>query len=256
MVLRRRANSCTRVTSSSNQGLFVNSTYIKFRSIGRKIGLHHLNWRIRNALRLDDAYEERCRRVLEKAIRKGDVVWDIGANTGVYTHLFLTWAGAEGQVVAFEPNPAAIEELRKRVQDSQTLVIENIALGSQEENSDLIVGLNDTVGHVRTQDESLGSEKFRIPIHVSTGDTVCARLGRTPNVIKIDVEGFEEEVLIGLQETLASPHVRVLLIEIHFQQLESRGQPTAPLRIEKSLKERKFDVNWVDRSHLLANRRA
>ena len=234
----------------------MNSIYIKARSIGRKMGLHRLNWGLRNALHMDDAYEERCRRVLEKAILKGDAVWDIGANLGAYTQLFLNWTGSEGQVVAFEPNPEAIEELRKRVQDSQSLVIENIALGSQEGSSELIVGLNDTVGRVRAQNESFGSNEFRIPINISTGDSVCARLGRTPNVLKIDVEGFEEEVLIGLQETLASPHVRALLIEIHFQQLESRGQPTAPLRIEKSLKERKFDLKWIDRSHLFANRRA
>lgn len=207
-------------------------------------------------MHLDDVYEERCRRALEKAIRKGDVVWDIGANIGIYTQLFSTWAGPDGKVVAFEPNPAAVEQIKNRLPGSSHLLIENIALGSQEGLSELIVGLNDTVGHVMSQNERLGSVESRIPIRVSTGDSVCARLGTTPNVIKIDVEGFEEEVLIGLQQTLAYPQVRTLLIEVHFQQLESRGQPTAPLRIEKFLKDRKFDVNWVDRSHLLANRSA
>ena len=234
----------------------MNSIYIAARSLGRRMGVHHLAWRLRNALHLDDIYEERCRRVLEKAIRKGDVVWDIGANIGIYTQLFTNWVGSEGQVVAFEPNPAALEQIKDRLAGCQCLLIENIALGSQEERSELIVGSNNTVGHVRDQNESVGTKECQIPVQVSTGDSVCARLGLIPNVLKIDVEGFEEEVLTGLKQTLASPRVRALLIEVHFEQLECRGQRLAPLRIERHLKDRNFDVRWVDRSHLFADRRA
>lgn len=79
-------------------------------------------------------------------------------------------------------------------------------------------------------------------------------MGKTPNVVKIDVEGLEEEVLLGFDRTLLSPALRAVLIEIHFQELESRGQASAPIRIEKLLKSKGFRLHWIDSNHLLADR--
>jgi hypothetical protein len=79
-------------------------------------------------------------------------------------------------------------------------------------------------------------------------------LGKTPNVIKVDVEGFEEEVLTGLSETLKSSELRSVLVEVHFMKLENRGRMDAPTRIEKLLRDKSFKTRWVDASHLLATR--
>ena len=64
-----------------------------------------------------------------------------------------------------------------------------------------------------------------ISVQMALGDQVCERLGHVPNVIKIDVEGFEEEVLRGLSQTLTHQQLRTVLVEVHFLQLEQRGQP-------------------------------
>src|SRR5215510_2790337 len=58
-------------------------------------------------------YEERFGRGLLAAVRTGDVVWDIGANVGLYSEKFL--AQGAGTVVCFEPAPAAIVELEQRL---------------------------------------------------------------------------------------------------------------------------------------------
>ena len=73
-------------------------------------------------------------------------------------------------------------------------------------------------------------------------------------MIKVDVEGFEEEVLQGMGEMLTSSELRSVLVEVHFMKLELRGKATAPVRIEKLLRGKGFKTNWVDASHLFATR--
>jgi FkbM family methyltransferase len=169
--------------------------------------------------------------------------------------MFCKWVGPEGRVVAFEPNPEPIAQIKSRLSDCQWLSLENIALGSHDEVSTLVVGaVSSASGHLRYESGATGSGKSLIPVLVTTGDNVCGRIGHTPNVIKIDVEGYEQEVLLGLDHTLSSPIVRAVLIEVHFRELESRGQPAAPVRIERFLRNKGFRLDWVDASHLLANR--
>jgi FkbM family methyltransferase len=144
--------------------------------------------------------------------------------------------------------------IKSRLADCQWLDLENVALGSRDEVSLLVVEEGDTVGHVHYDAEADLSGQFRVPIQVAKGDTVRRRLGTTPTVLKIDVEGYEEEVLLGMEDLLSAPTVRSLLIEVHFQELESRGQANAPVRIEMLLKSRSFQLKWIDRNHLLATR--
>lgn len=232
----------------------MNSLSIKLRSIGRKMGLHHLVYRVRMTLKTDQAYEERCLRALEQSVKPGDVVWDVGANVGFYTELFCKWVGPEGYVVAFEPNPEYGAQLERRLADCRWLSVERLALGSREEVCTLVLDDSTTAGHVHYGTGRDRPGTSQIPIQVTTGDAICSRTGKTPSVLKIDVEGLEEEVLVGLDHTLASPALRVAMIEVHFQQLEWRGQPRGPIRIEHLLKSKGFHLKWVDPNHLLANR--
>ena len=232
----------------------MNRLQIKLRSAARKAGLHHWLWKFRDRLRLHQDYEQRCHRALERAVRSGDVVWDIGANEGFYTELFCRWVGPQGRVVAIEPNPQAIAITRNRLERYPQASFENLALGSCEETAVLAVQTGSTVGFLHYDPNVHRPELKEIPVKVTTGDKLSERLQTAPNVLKIDVEGFEEDVLSGLEKTLSSPSARVILIEVHFQLLESRGQAIAPVRMEKSLEKKGYRVKWVDRNHLLAQR--
>lgn len=77
-----------------------------------------------------------------------------------------------------------------------------------------------------------------------------------PNAIKIDVEGFEYEVLEGLGEHLKDPGLRMIGIEVHFGILKERGLSYAPQEIEGMLSRNGFSVSWPDSSHILAVRNA
>lgn len=132
----------------------------------------------------------------------------------------------------------------------------NLALGASEGSCSFVVqdGYSPNA-HLQFESQIDAEDKSVIRVHVSTGDAVCARLGQTLNVIKIDVEGFEDDVLAGLEQTLSSPSLHAVLIEVHFQALENRGRQIAPVGIEMLLKGKGFRLKWVDRNHLHAERR-
>ena len=234
----------------------MNALLIKLRSEGRKLGLHRFLYHLRTTLRLNDEYEKHFHKALEGAVRSGDVVWDVGANVGFYTELFCRWVGPTGRVVAFEPNPAACEAIRKRLPACEILTLENIALGSLEGTMSLVVGNEDCPpnAHLMPELDVSSANKFAVPVQVSTGDVICERIGQVPAVIKIDVEGFEDDVLEGLEHTLSSPSVRAVFLEIHFQALEDRGRPNGPIQIENFLKNKGFLLDWIDMNHLKAER--
>jgi FkbM family methyltransferase len=230
----------------------MNVFLIKLRSLGRKMGLHKAVSSIRSK---PNSYEEHFHKALETTIRPGDVVWDVGANVGLYSEMFCRWVGPKGHVVAFEPNPEPFAQIKQQIPDCSWLTLENVALGARAEVCNFIV----TEGYSRNGHIDYGAQAatpgvFRVPIRVDTGDSVCEQIGHAPNVVKIDVEGFEEDVLLGMDRLLLSPALRSVLLEVHFQALESRGQAVAPVRIEKFLKGKGFRIKWVDKNHLQADR--
>lgn len=90
-----------------------------------------------------------------------------------------------------------------------------------------------------------------IKVAVTRGDALIENKNLPyPSVIKIDVEGYEEEVLKGLLATLTRPECRAVFCEMHFTLLAERGEKYAPIRIQKLLKDAGFKTTWVDASHL------
>lgn len=222
----------------------VNALTIKARSAARRIGLLPLIQRMRSK----GPYEREFGSMLLGAIRPGDVVWDVGANIGFYTRQFIERVGPAGKVVAFEPEPVCYEILRQECAGG-TLV--NMALGDRAANGFIEFHVEPSNGSHRLVSEPNDSSK---PVTIIPGDEFD---GPCPNVMKIDVEGFEEEVLIGMPRILADPRLREIFLEVHFAQLEQRGKAMAPLRIEKTLRSHKFRTKWLsDRSHLRAIRYA
>jgi FkbM family methyltransferase len=223
---------------------------VKARSLARKTGAI----RLINRLLPARSHERRAHQALTAALRPGDVVWDVGANVGLYSELFCRHVGPDGLVVAFEPSEESCAGIREQLPDCAWLRVENVALGDADTTGRLVTGADSAENHVATEADARNGAAVSIPVEIRRGDTMCGRLGRVPNVIKVDVEGFEEEVLLGMGELLASPQLRCVLVEVHFAKLEARGQAMAPVRIEKLLGTRGFRTSWVDTSHLFAAR--
>jgi FkbM family methyltransferase len=230
------------------------------RSVARRFGLigplGTIRRRVERALGKVD-YEARFNEALTSALRPGDVVWDVGANVGVYTSTFAELVGSSGIVCSFEPVPSCFAELERRTRAMPNVRCFAMALGDREMTAPIWTS-DDPFGVTNSLVQGAAKADGRtVSVPVRAGDAlVGAHLVPAPNVLKIDVEGFEEEVLTGLTKTLERPECRAVFIEVHFAILEGRGARHAPSRIKSLLGAKGFEARWTDGSHLAAERRA
>ncbi len=149
--------------------------------------------------------QARLRDFYRQFVRAGDLAFDVGAHVGSRSRAMRA-AGA--RVVAFEPQAPFTGFLRRTLPRDITL-IEAAAGPAPAARAELAVSrLHPTVSSLRADfpDRAGASEGFeqvrwdkRQPVAVTTLDAAIAAHG-CPRLIKIDVEGFEAEVLAGLSQ--------------------------------------------------------
>ena len=174
-----------------------------------------------NAAFLTGLHERAWMSVLAEHIQAGEMVYDVGANTG-YLALWLQQHFADRncalEIVAFEPEPANFAWLRDNLalnRANDSIQAEPIALGAKSGSLTLwTAGRGD--GSV-SADPGWGASVARKPVEVrvETVDEFRARSGRPPpNWIILDVEGFGHDVIAGAEQTIATSGPAVAA-EIH-----------------------------------------
>ena len=143
-------------------------------------------------------------------LRSDDLFVDVGANSGSYTILAAGVVGAD--CVAFEPGSDAFARLEANIAlniaDDRVQAI-NAGVASESGMLQFTAG-EDTMNRVLTANDD-HSEGISIPV-VTLDEALD---GRSPRLIKIDVEGFEEDVVRGAQRTLADPELKALILELN-----------------------------------------
>jgi FkbM family methyltransferase len=230
-----------------------NRIVLALRNLGRSSGLNR--WVVAKIGSVQ--YEDRFQKRMLGEIRPSDCVWDVGANVGLYSSLFSRVVGATGKVFAFEPSPTNFARLTSAVGSLDNVVLVPMALGDSAGRMAFTQGSDATGATSRVIAEAADLAGPTVEVEVRRGDElVVSTEAGDPNVIKIDTEGFELEVIRGLEQTLRRPKLRALFIEIHFALLNDRGLATAPAEIERELEECGFSCAWPDASHIVATRSA
>ena len=140
------------------------------------------------------------------ALRPGDLFLDIGANVGSYTVLASGVCGA--RTIAFEPDPGTAVTLRRNVaiNSIDNLVqVQETALGAHAGEVAFTVG-QDTTNRVAGS----GDGETRL-VRLSRLDDISGV--QAPTLIKLDVEGYEEQVLAGAGAVLAAPSLLAIETE-------------------------------------------
>ena len=149
------------------------------------------------------AQDRICKRTFYSHLLKpGDLVFDVGANLGNYAEIF---ASLGAQVVALEPNPDCVSHIR-RSYPGRSIDVVNTAVGAspgvatiriaqRSDMSSMSADWIDAIRDAQKLDGSVWDNQLNVP--VITLDSLVAKYG-APKYIKIDVEGFEENVLAGL----------------------------------------------------------
>lgn len=140
-------------------------------------------------------------------LRPGDAFYDIGANVGSYS--LLAAAAGVDRIVAFEPSTQTARRLRRNLALNlieDRVSVQQVALGPASARVAFSVG-SDTTNHVLSEQESGEAEQ----VEVRPFDDFF-EAGR-PSFVKMDVEGFESQVLAGCGSALEAPHLLGLLLE-------------------------------------------
>jgi len=167
----------------------------------------------------DFGHEKNILELLASYVRSGEVVLDVGSNFGIFTILLAKKVGQSGEVIAVEPGKEIFSHFQENVKlnNLKNIIAFNLALGDEKEEKKLFLG--QVAGASSMIYEPAGSKGFEI-IKVKTGDQLIKENNLSvPNVVKIDVEGFEYNVIKGMSNTLSSPGCRMVCCEIHTQML-------------------------------------
>ena len=154
--------------------------------------------------------------VKHNLVKPGDVVIECGGHHGAQTILLSRWVGDDGKVIVVEPIPENVAILKK-----------NIALNELKNVVVVLKAAAARSGHVTMRPDSNGSVaydgKFNNGLEVESIslDDLAAELNIKPDFIKIDVEGFEYQVLDGAENILAT--TPALFVEVHTLSLPRYG---------------------------------
>lgn len=143
-------------------------------------------------------------------LNKSDAFFDVGANIGAYTVLASKVCGAKTQ--AFEPSKYTFERLSNNIylnRINHLVTAHNLGVSSKSETVNFSKGF-DTVNHV-TSKELDYTEKIQT---VSLNEIIDSGVG-VPNLIKIDVEGFEHHVIKGANKLLENSKLNAIIIELN-----------------------------------------
>jgi FkbM family methyltransferase len=151
---------------------------------------------------------------LNEKLRTARVFADLGAGDGYYTRVALSALPPGGIVIAFEPRKR--EDLLALAEDvgPDRLVVRREALGKADREEAFAFGADFGYATAREGLPVHGDSDVRM-IQFRTLDSLIAEGSvPAPDVVKVDVEGFEADALIGMNELLTSSHP-VLAVECH-----------------------------------------
>ena len=188
--------------------------------------------------------EAECVTRLQKIVKPGDTIIDVGANVGRYTLLFSEMVGSNGKVIGFEPDPMNFQVLRENME------LNKITNAKLEEEY-----VTDGKGTVILSNELLGSSGssmlscnaatqdliHQVKVDSTSLDEYCQENNILPDGIKVDVEGSEWLVLKGAGQTIKSCK-RWILLEFHGNILD----PESNQRIQRYFQDEAKKTIFMD----------
>lgn len=142
-------------------------------------------------------------------ISSDDVVYDVGANVGLYSCFAANRVPPPELIVAFEPHPGNADQLRKNARlNPGEIRVEELALSN--ETGTAVLDHQPPTGHV------IKSTGDGIEIQMKTGRHFVREADvPAPTMLKIDVEGAETSVLEGFQSILETDSLWCVYCEVH-----------------------------------------
>lgn len=225
-----------------------------FKNVTRKVKINNniifslnINDWVQENLYFLGEYEKAELKTLDIFLKEDSTFIDLGANIGLYTLYASRLVGKKGHVISFEPFKENYKTLIKNISlnECSNILAENLAISKKNEIINLYWNVEDrNLGMVSTT-YNIKNSKSEIANAVSLDYYFKKNnIGRI-DFIKIDIEGFEYQALLGMKEILSN-YNPILLIEI----LPEKGSSelSNAFRIANFLKEFNYIKYYIDDS--------
>jgi FkbM family methyltransferase len=165
---------------------------------------------------------------LQRLVRRGATVFDVGAHVGLHAALFSRWVGPDGRVLAFEPVPDTAWRLRETLALNRCANVEVHELALLDRDGEEAMHVFDpahadwnSFGHPDYDGTAAAEE---IAVHLDTLDEFCARREiERIDFLTVDVEGYEQATLAGARRLLETGAIGALSFEISQVPLAGSG---------------------------------
>jgi FkbM family methyltransferase len=160
--------------------------------------------------------EPEVQEALRRHVAPGAVVLDVGANIGFFSMLSASLTGPTGRVDAFEPVAASAAAIRTNaaLNNFSNVQVHEVAVADRSGEARLCVPVDPSWAHLDAHGRHPNTD-FEVAVPLISIDEEIAQ-GRlpVPDVVKIDVEGYEAGVLSGMRATLSAKEI-VIICELH-----------------------------------------
>ena len=197
------------------------------------------------------------------SLSKDSVLWDVGANIGIYSIYGAKVTGA--RVYAFEPSMMNLELLFRNVQVNNLgnrVTIVPLALSDKDSVLDLFMskenlhwaGAHNSIGQNMAQDgQAMVEPKVSSQLSATGSNLISAFNVPVPTHIKIDVDGLESLVLQGMSFYIEKIHL--ILVEVDAKNKSEDSLITSLLKSKNFMKIAEFAGQKYTENQLWKNER-
>jgi FkbM family methyltransferase len=156
-------------------------------------------------------------------LKSGMTFVDVGANVGYFTLMAASLVGTNGLVLAFEPSPYAFARLKQTVENNHLSQVRTIQAGLSDSAGVIKLFVPTSLGN---HNSSMIKNEGGSPIDVTIQrleDYLTANDFDHIDLIKIDVEGFEPNVIRGAAKYLQAKKIKAILCEFNKYWLEANN---------------------------------
>ena len=174
-----------------------------------KLYLNHESY-VDSMILKNNIWEKDSVNIVQKIVKPGQTVLDVGANFGYYSIMFSKLVGKSGKVISSEPTTFFGEKFKLHLNENKCLNVELLPFGFSDKETNLEIKIDNATAsmHMPEYDEYLKTESIKlIPLDQFAVEKDLKQL----DFIKIDIDGHEPKFLDGAKETISKFQPDILL---------------------------------------------
>lgn len=177
------------------------------------------------ALLREGRYEPDLLETVLRSLRPGDVFVDVGANEGYFTVVASRQVGANGRVLAIEPQERLQEVIARNCALNDCKNVTKVAAAVSDREGEASIYLTPDVNNSASSLQR--PTRYGLPQQTVASRTLESLLDENGvtrcQLMKIDVEGWEYEAVLGSRNLFASGRVEAVALELHPHLLAARN---------------------------------